>query len=79
MFFFHSLVTPSLLAPNILLSTLFSNNLSLHSSLNVSDQVSNPYKTTGTMLYISVLRQMTKETKLISHNITAKAAWNEIW
>ncbi len=43
--FIHSPVTPSLLGPNIFLSTLFSNTLS--SSLNVSDQVSHPYKTTG--------------------------------
>src|SRR5215475_4379829 len=33
------------LSPNTLLSTLFSNTLSLRSSLNVSDQVSHPYKT----------------------------------
>ena len=43
----HSPVTPSLLGPNILLNTLFSNILSLCPSLNVSDQVSHPYKTTG--------------------------------
>ena len=43
----HSPATPSLLGPNILLSTLFSNSLSLRSSLNVSDHVSHPYKTTG--------------------------------
>ena len=42
----HSLVTSSLLGPNILLSTIFSNTLSFLSSLNVSDQVSHPYKTT---------------------------------
>ena len=40
----HSTVTSSLLGPNILLNTLFSNTLSLRSSLNVSDQVSHPYK-----------------------------------
>ena len=40
--FHHSPVTSSLLGPNILLSILFSNTLSLCSSLNVSDQVSNP-------------------------------------
>ena len=45
--FLHSLVTSSLLGPNILLTTLFSNTLSLRSSLNVSDHVSHPYKTTG--------------------------------
>ena len=46
--FLHSPVTSSLLGPNTLLNTLFSNTLSLRSSLNVSDQVSHPYKTTGT-------------------------------
>ena len=40
----HSPFTLSLLCPNILLSTLFSKTLSLHSSLNVSDHVSHPYK-----------------------------------
>jgi len=44
--FLHSPVTSSLLGPNTL-NTLFSNILSLRSSLNVSDQVSHPYKTTG--------------------------------
>jgi hypothetical protein len=43
--FIHSAVTSSLLGPNILLSTVFSNTLSLSSSLNVMDQVSLPYKT----------------------------------
>jgi hypothetical protein len=33
------------LSPNILLNILFSSTLSLRSSLNVSDQVSHPYKT----------------------------------
>src|SRR5215468_10498431 len=49
----HSPVASSLLGPNILLSTLFSNTLSLCSSLSVRDQVSHPYKTTGktTVLY----------------------------
>ena len=41
----HSLFTSSLLGPNILLSTLFSNTLSLRFSLNVRDQVSHPYET----------------------------------
>ena len=42
--FLHSLVTSSFLSPNIPLSTLFLNNLSLRSSFNVGDQVSHPYK-----------------------------------
>jgi hypothetical protein len=41
--FLHSPVTSSLLGPNILLNTRFSNTLSLRSPLNVSDQVSRPY------------------------------------
>jgi hypothetical protein len=47
----HSPATLSLLGWNILLSTLFSNTVSLHSSLDVSDYVSHPYKTT--YLFIS--------------------------
>ena len=42
--FRHSPVTSSLLGPNTLLNTLFSNTLSLRSSLNVTDQFSHPYK-----------------------------------
>jgi hypothetical protein len=52
--FLHSLDTSSLLGPNILLSTLFSNNLSLRSSLNVSDQVSHRYKTTGKIIVLCI-------------------------
>jgi len=51
--FLHSFVTSSLLGLNILLNTLFSNTLCLRFSLNVSDQVSHPYKTIG-QNYISV-------------------------
>jgi hypothetical protein len=43
--FLHLPATSSLLGPNILLSTLFRNTHSPRSSLNVSDQVSHPYKT----------------------------------
>jgi hypothetical protein len=35
------------LGPNFFLSTLFSNTLSLYSSLNKRDQDSHPYKTTN--------------------------------
>jgi len=42
------------LGPNTLLNTLFSNTLSLRSSLNVSDQVSHPYKTTGKLYTIQL-------------------------
>ena len=40
--FLHSTLTSSLLGPNIVLSTLFSNTLILRSSLNMSDQDSHP-------------------------------------
>ena len=51
--FIHSPVTSFLLGSNILLSTLFSNTLSLRSTLNVSDQVSQPYKTTGKIILLT--------------------------
>jgi hypothetical protein len=44
---YYSPLTSSALGPNILLSTLFSNSLTLRSTPNVSDQVSHPNKTTG--------------------------------
>ena len=50
--FVHSRVTSSLLVPNILLRTLFSNTLFLSFSLNVSDQVSHPHKTTGKIMIL---------------------------
>jgi len=53
--FLHSPVTSSLLGQNILLNTLFSNTLTLRSSLNVSDQVSHPYKTTGKIIVLYIL------------------------
>jgi hypothetical protein len=40
---------------NILLSTLFSNTLSLHSSLIVSNQVSHPYKTAIKIIVLYIL------------------------
>ena len=53
--FLHSPVTSSLLDPHILFSTLFSKTLSLHSSFNVSDQVSYPYQTTGKIVVLYIL------------------------
>ena len=44
--FLHSPVTSSLLGPNTLLNTQFLKTLCLSSSLNVSAQISHPYKTT---------------------------------
>ena len=51
----HSPVTSSLLGPNILLNTVFSNTLSFLSSRNVNDQVSRPYKTTGKIIVLYIL------------------------
>jgi hypothetical protein len=51
----HSTVITSLLDPNILLYTLFWNTVSQRSSLNVSDQVSHPYKTTGKIIVLYIL------------------------
>jgi len=51
--YLHYPATSSHLAPKISLSTLFSNTLRLHSSLNVSDQVPHPYKTKGKTIIIS--------------------------
>jgi hypothetical protein len=53
--FLHSPVTSSLLGPSILLRTLFSNTVSLFSSLNVRDQVSHSYKTTGRIMVLYIL------------------------
>ena len=44
--FLHSTVTSSLFGPHSILNTLFSNTLSLRSSLNVSDRIPHPHKTT---------------------------------
>ena len=49
----HSPVPSSLLGPNILLSTLFSNTFSLSSYLNVGDQVPYPQKTTGKIIFLN--------------------------
>src|SRR5215469_15354117 len=57
--FLHSSVTSSLLGPNTLLNTLFSNTLSLRSSLNVSDQVSHPYRTTVNFKTLPIVYQKT--------------------
>jgi hypothetical protein len=40
---------------NISLRTLFSNTLSMCTSLNVRDQVSHPYRTTGKIIILYIL------------------------
>ena len=51
----HSPVTSSLVSPNILLNTMFSNTLSFLSSRNVNDQVSHPYKTLDKIIVLYIL------------------------
>jgi len=53
--FLHSPVTWSLIGSNIFLNTLFSYTLRLRSFLNVSDQVSHPYKTAGKIIVLYIL------------------------
>jgi hypothetical protein len=45
----------SLFGPNILLSILFSNTLSIGSSLNVRDKVSHPYRTSGKIIILYIV------------------------
>jgi hypothetical protein len=52
---FHSPVPSTVLGPNILLVVLFSNTLSLRSSLNVRNHVSHPYRTTGKIRELYIL------------------------
>ena len=63
--FLHSPVPSSFVGPNILLNTLFSNTLSLRFSLNVSDQVLHPYKTTGKIIVLYILIVKFLDSKLI--------------
>jgi hypothetical protein len=58
--FLHSPVTSSLLSPNILLNTLFWNT----QTLNVSDQVSHLYKTTGKGIVLCILNFQFLDSKL---------------
>jgi len=50
----HSPVTSSLLGPNILLNTMFSDTLSFLSSRNFTDQVSHSYKTIGKIIVLYI-------------------------
>jgi len=62
--FLHSPGTSSLLGPNILLSTPFSNILSLRSSLNASDHVSHQYKTRGKIIVLCILISVFLDSKM---------------
>ena len=62
--FLHTSVTFSLGGPNILLSTLFSNAVSLRSSINKIDQISHQYETTGKILVLYILFFIFLDSKL---------------
>ena len=71
-------VTSSLLGPNILLCSLFPNSLSRSSSLNMSDQVSHPYKTARKVIVLNTLIVILLDSKLeekILHRMTASNPW----
>ena len=79
----------SLLSPNIPLNTPLSNTHSLHSSLNVSNQVSHPYKTTGKIIFLYTLMFIFLDSKLEYKDSALQAFpdfrvllisfWIEIW
>jgi len=90
--FLHSLVTSRLLDPNIVLSTLFSNVLSLRSSIIVSDHVSNPWKTAGKIgfmcIFIFTFLDSKREDKRFctewqqafpGFNLLLISSWIEFW
>jgi uncharacterized membrane protein len=53
--FLHPPVTSLLSSPNIHLSILFLNVLSLHFSLQIREQISHPYRTTGKTKFLYIL------------------------
>ena len=69
----HSPVTSSLLGPNILHNTMFSNTLSFLSSRKVNDEVSRPYKTTGKIECVLHIKLFPKTNFLYFHMSTFRS------
>jgi hypothetical protein len=83
-------VTSSLFGPNILVNTLFSNTLSLYTSLNDRDQVSYPHKTIGKIIVLYILinfRQQTRKQNVLDWMVVSIArvqsrlisSWIRFW
>jgi hypothetical protein len=77
--FLHSPANPSVLGPNILLSTLFSNTFNPLLSLNVSNQVSHPYKTTCKMIVLYILILIYLDRKIGRQKILHRMIENFPW
>lgn len=65
-FLYHPIAS-SPLGPNFLVSSLFSNTLNLISSLNMTDQVSHPYKTTNVVKVLYILLMLFSDTWTLPH------------
>jgi len=66
------LLVPSLLGHNIFLSTLFSNTLSPCTSLNMTNQVSHPYRTAGKIIVMYFNLHIPRE-QTVTQNVVAPA------
>jgi hypothetical protein len=62
----------SLLGTNVLLSTLFSDTLSLSSSLSVSDKLPHPYETKDKIIVLCILANRKQK---ILHRMIASIPW----